>query len=253
MNRFIHSVLNSKTLFVFIFLLIFTLLADFIYYDYIKTDEILKKYKHEQQAKEEAETYNEYDDLMADFKDDLAEIELEAETDSQSNSTYLGDAFFNITYDSIPPLGICLGLALFIFIGFQFFPNLKDIAYSNILKSMLFAYLIFPLSTLFKCIWFGLFQTKYEIIDLQQMEGILNPSIQSFFSKPAEYQWYHYLFADMALQNLLFALLIPFFLKAIIGFKYSNLLKRMLIPFVVFFIVFHIVSPYQFFIIFLFD
>lgn len=254
MNRFLNTITNIKTVYVLIFTLVITLFVNFIYYDYINTSELLRKHHHEKQVKQEAELYQEHDDLMADFKDDLAEIELEAdETDSQSGSTYFGDIFFNITYDLIPPLCICLGLALFVFIGFQFFPNLKDIAYGNLLKSILIAYLIFPLSTLFKCIWFGLFQNQYEVIDLQQMESILNPSIQGFLTKPTEYQWYHYLFADMTFQNLLFALLIPFFLKSIIGFKYSELLKKMSISLVGFFIVFHIVSPYQLYLIFLFD
>jgi len=253
MKRFLNTITNIKTVYVLIFTLVITLLANFIYYDHIKTDEIIRKYKQEQQAQEEAEAYQEHDELMADFKDDLAEIELEAEKETESNTTYFDDAFFNITYDSIPPLGICLGLALFVFISFQFFPNLKDIAYGNLLKSTLIAYLIFPLSTLFTCIWFGLFQTKYEVTDLYQMEGILNPSIQSFLAKPTEDQWYHYLFADMTLQNLLFALLIPFFLKTIIGFKYSDLFKKMTIALVGFFIVFHFVSPYQLYVIFLFD
>jgi len=253
MYRFINSAVNIKNIFVFIFLLTITLLADFIYYDYIHTDEIMRKYQHEQQVAQEAEIYNEHDDLMADFKDDLAEIELEAEKETKSNSTYFNDTLFNITYDLSSPLSICLGLALFIFIGFQFFPIPKDIAYGNILKSILFAYLLFPLSKLFKCFWFGLVQTEYQVTDLRHIEGILNPSIQSFLATPKEYQWYHYLFADLNLQYLLFALLIPFFLKAMIGIKYSDLLKKMLIPFLVFFIVFHIVSPYKFFLIYLFD
>lgn len=253
MSKYIPSIVNIKTTFVLIFTLIFTLLADYIYYDYINTDEILRKHKQEQQAQDEAEVYQEHDELMADFKDDLAEIELESETDSQSSTTYFGDAFFNMTYDSFPPLGICLVLALFVFIGFQFFPNLKDIAYGNLLKSTLLAYLLFPLSKLFKCIWFGLFQTEYEATNLYQMEEILNPSIQSFLAKPTEDQWYQYLFADISLQNLLFALLIPFFLKTIIGFKYSDLLKKMTIALVGFFIVFHFVAPYQLFLIYLFD
>jgi hypothetical protein len=255
MHRSIQTILNIKTIFVFILLLSVTLLTDFIYYDYITTEEVLRKYKHEKQVEQEAKIYNEHDDLMADFKDDLAEIELEAtgDSESESDSDYFSDTYFNITYDLSSPILICLSLTLFAFIGFQFVKNAKGIRYTDLLKATTFAYFLFPISKGIKCIWFGLFQSEYQMQELHQMEKYLNPSIHNLLNTPEPYQWYNYLFMDINLQHLLFALLIPLFLQALTQLKYWELLKKMLIPFSCFFIVFHIVSPYKFYLIYLFN
>ncbi|RZT92455.1 hypothetical protein EV201_2931 [Ancylomarina subtilis] len=253
MNRFIQSILKIKTLYIFLFLLLITFLADFTYLEYISTDEIKKTYNHERQVEQEAEIYNGHDDLMADFKDDLAEIDLEPVEDTKTGSVYWDDIYFNITYVSVPLTAGCFALCFLIFIGFHFTEEYSKIPFGDVFKSTLLAYIVFPLMDLFKCIWFGLIQTEYQIVDLQGVSKILNPSIQTFMESPEEYQWYNYLFSDMNLQSLIFVLLIPFFLEGLVKYKYTELLKKMWIPFVGYFIVFHIVSPYKLYLCFLFD
>lgn len=253
MNRFIQSILRTNTFFVLLSLLIIAFLADFTYYEYISTNEINRKYQHEKQVEQEAKVYNEHDDLMADFKDDLAEINLEPVEDTKTGSDYFDDIYFNITYVSIPLLAGCLTLCFLIFLSFHFTDKYSKIPFGNLFKSILLAYLIFPLMDLLRCIWFGLIQTEYRMIDIQQVNEILNPSLQTFLGSPEKEQWYNYLLSDMNLQNLIFVLLIPIFLKCINEYKYTDLLKKMIIPFVGFFIVFHIVSPYKIYLMFLFD
>lgn len=253
MNRFIQSILKIKTLYIFLFLLLITFLADFTYFEYTRTDEISKKYRHEKQVEQEADTYNEHDDLMADFKDDLAEIDLDEVEDTKMGSSYLDDIYFNFTYVSIPFITGCLTLCFIIFIGFHFTDQYSKIPFRHLFKSTLLAYIIFPLMDLFGSIWFGLIQTDYQMEDIQNVYHSLNPSIQSCMESPERYQWYNYLMADMQLQSLIFVLLIPLFLKGISGYKYTDLLKKMLIPFICYFIVFHIVSPYTIFLIDLFE
>jgi len=253
MNRFIQAILKIKTLYIFLSLLVIAFIADFTYLEYISTDEINRKYQHEKQVEQEAVVYSEHDDLMADFKDDLAEINLDEVEDTETVSDYFGDIYFNITYVSISLISGCLTLCFMIFIGFHFTDEYSKIPFRNLFKSILLAYLIFPLMDLFGCIWFGLIQTDYQMEDIQNVYRSLNPSIQTFIQSPDEFQWYNYLLTDMNLQALIFVLLIPFFLKGLVEYKYTDLLKKMTIPFVGYFIVFHIVSPYTIYLCFLFD
>lgn len=253
MNRFIQSILKVKNLYLLLALLAFSILVDFSYMEYISTDEVNRKYQHEKQVEQEAEVYSDHEDLMADFKDDLAEIDLSQDEDTESVSAYWDDIYFNITYVSIPLASSCLALCFLIFIGFHFTDEYSKISFGYLFKSTLLAYIIFPLCDLLMCIWFGLIQTDYQIEDIQRVSKILNPSIQTFVESPEKYQWYNYVLSDMNLQALIFVLLIPFFLKGISGYKYTDLLKKMLIPFVGFCIVFHIVSPYKVYLMFIFD
>lgn len=249
MNRFIKSILQIKTLYVFLTLFVLTFLINFAYYEYVSTDQVSREYHEKIQAKQEAEVYNEYEDYMADFKDDLAEIELEEPT----INSYNWDSFVvDFVYASILCTIICLGLSFLIFVSFQFTNDYSRIPFGNLFKSSLLAYIIFPLDVVFKIIWFGLIQTDYQVEDLQNMYSYLNPSIQTFMESPKEYQWYNYLFSDINLQSIIFVLLIPLFLKGLIEYRYSDLLKKMWIPFIGFFIVFHIVSPYYIYLIFIF-
>ncbi|MGZ2371063.1 hypothetical protein ACXR6G_14885 [Ancylomarina sp. YFZ004] len=253
MNRFIQPILKIKTLYILLSLLVFCILVDFSDMEYINTVEINRTYDHAKQVEQEAVVYNDHDDLMADFKDDLAEIDLEPVEDTKTGSAYWDDIYFNITYVSIPLAASCLTLCFLIFIGFHFTDQYSKIPFGDLFKSTLLAYIIFPLMDLLRCIWFGLIQTDYQVADLQNVNRFLNPSIQSFMESPEKDQWYNYLFTDMKLQSLIFVLLIPLFLMGISGYKYTDLLKKMLIPFVGFFIVFHIVSPYKVYLMFIFD
>jgi hypothetical protein len=214
--------------------------------EYVSTDQINRKYQEKVQAKQEAETYNEYDEYLADFKDDLAEIDL----NEPSTTSYDWGAFYvDMVFTSIPFTIICLGLSFLIFIAFHFTNSYSEIPFGNLFKATLLAYIIFPLPTIIESIWFGLIQTSYQMEDIQQLYRYLNPSIQSFLESPKEYHWYNFLFSDINLQSILFLLLIPLLLKGISEFKYTALLKRMLIPFLVFFIAYQIISPYYIYLI----
>ncbi|MFA8435691.1 MAG: hypothetical protein ACEPOZ_14320 [Marinifilaceae bacterium] len=246
MKHILKSILRTKTIYIFLSLFAITFLCDFTYYQYVTTDQISRKYQEKIQAKQEAEIYNEYDEYLADFKNDLAEIELE-ETPTE---TYSWDYFYvDIVYSSILCTIICLGLSFLIFLGFHFTHEYSAIPFGKLFKATLFAYIIFPLSTLFNCIWFKLIQTDYQMEDIQQINRYLNPSVQSFLESPKEYHLYNFLFSDINLQSILFLLLIPLLLKGISEFKYTALLKRMLIPFLVFFITYQIISPYYIYLI----
>ncbi|MRT92326.1 hypothetical protein [Ancylomarina sp. 16SWW S1-10-2] len=254
MNRFIQSILKTKTLFIFFSVLIIAFLADFTYLEYINTEEINSAYQHEKQVEQEAVVYNDYEDLMTDdFKDDLAEIDLDEVEDTETGSAYWDDIYFNITYVVVPLTAGCLAFCFLIFIGFRFTDAYSKISFGDLFKSILFAYLIFPLMDLLGSIWFGLIQTDYQIGDLRNVYGSLNPSVQSFIESPKEYQWYNYLLSDMNLQSLIFVLLIPLFLKGITGYKYTTLLKKMWIPFIGYFIIYYILSPYKDYLMLIFD
>ncbi|WP_282016384.1 hypothetical protein [Marinifilum flexuosum] len=230
MQKILSSLLKIKNLYLFIALLLFGIFSDFIMSDYINTNQVNDRYYSKNQAQQEAEVYNEHDDLMADFKDDLAEIALEEVKDEDAKSEYLGDALYFFT-DSITRIIVyCLLLASFIFLTFRVTSIYSQIKYGLILKATLIAYFIIPLKNIMASIWFGLIQTEYEKDNLYQFYNYINPSIQTFLTTPEKYNWYNSIFSNIDIQLLLMLGLIPFLIKSSEKFTFKAISKMTLAP-----------------------
>jgi hypothetical protein len=186
------------------------------------------------QTQQEAVVYNEHDDLMADFKDDLAEIALEEVKEEGTKSDYLSDILFNVTDSILPVITYCLFLAFFIFLALRLTSAFSQVKYTLLLKITLITYFIIPLKNVLASLWFGLFQTDYEKENLTTFHKSINPSIQSLFSIPENDNWYNYIFKIIDIELLLLLFLIPVFIKISEKFKFKAIAKVTLIPILVF-------------------
>ncbi|MPQ48209.1 hypothetical protein GCQ56_14490 [Marinifilum sp. N1E240] len=230
MQKFLSLLLKIKNLYLIIALLLFGIFSDFVMYDFIDTKQVNERYNTKMQTQQEAEVYNEHDDLMADFKDDLAEIALEEVKDEDAKSEYLSDALYFFA-DSVTSIIIyCLLLALFIYLTFRLTSSYSQIKYGIILKVTLIAYFIIPLKNVAASIWFGLIQTDYDLESLEKFYMYINPSIQSFLTTPEKYNWYNSFFSFIDIQLLLMLGLIPLFIKISEKLAFKALTKMTLIP-----------------------
>lgn len=230
MQKILSSLLKIKNLYLFITLLLFGIFSDFIMYDYINTKQLSERYNIKNQVQQEAEVYNEHDDLMADFKDDLAEIALEEVKNEDAKSEYLSDVLYYFV-DSITRIIVyCLLMAFFIYLTFRVTTAYSHIKYGLILKATLIAYFIIPLKNIMASIWFGLIQTEYEKDNLYQFYNYINPSIQTFLATPEKYNWYNTIFSNIDIQLLLMLGLIPFLIKSSEKFTFKAISKMTLAP-----------------------
>lgn len=234
MKKLISSLLKIKNVYLIITLLLFCLITDFIMYDYINTSQINDRYSAKMQTQQEAVVYNEHDDLMADFKDDLAEIALEEVKEEGTKSDYLSDVLFNVADSILPVITYCLFLAFFIFHALRLTSAFSQVKYTLLLKITLITYFIIPLKNVLASLWFGLFQTNYEKENLTTFYKSINPSIQSLFSIPENDNWYNYIFKIIDIELLLLLFLIPVFIKISEKFKFKAIAKMTLIPILVF-------------------
>lgn len=223
MKRIILNLLNANGILLTLLFFTFAFCLQLANTDFVSNDQVWYEYKAEQ----EEQKYNEYDSYIADFEEDLKEIDLIEENDN----SYGWDFFlFDSATILIPFLIVCLGLSIFIFIGFQFVDKFKSIRFSLIFKSSLLAYLVFFVKDIITVFWFLVIKSDYKLEDIKNFEKKLSFSVGDWLGSMDKSNWYFDLLNDLNLYFLLYLLLIPFFLKIASNFSYRKLGVGMLIP-----------------------
>jgi hypothetical protein len=222
----------------FLFILLFFITAlniEISNTDFVSNDKVW----HEYVAKKEDVKYqDEYDSYLADFQEDLKEIDLPEE------SSYGWDYFVMDASFILAPFAVaCLGLALLLFTGFQFSNELKTIKLSTVFKSTLLAYFVFYLKDIIAIFYFLFFKTDYKFEDIQAFEGkfALHVNKLQLVDNDA---WFYDILGDLSIYLLIYILLIPLFLKLTTEYSYRKIAQAMLIPFLCGFILYESVMTY---------
>ncbi|RZT92463.1 hypothetical protein EV201_2939 [Ancylomarina subtilis] len=223
MKKFIYDILNVKGFLLIILFYTFAFCLQIVNTDFVNNDKVW--YEHLAQ-KEDQKHNDEYDQYIADFEEDLKGIDLPEEDNAYGWDYFLMDS----TMVLAPFMIVCLGLATFIFIGFQFVEDFKSIRFSTIFKSSLLAYLVFFIKDIINAIWFLAIKSNYKFEDIKSFNKELSFSVRDWIGNVDKSSWYFDLLKDLNLYLLLYLLLIPFFLKIASTIPYRKLMLSMFIP-----------------------
>lgn len=236
MKQLISNLLRANTGLLVLLFFTFTFCLQLANTDFVSNDQVWYEYI----AQQEEQKYDEYDSYIADFEEDLKGIDLPEESDAYGWDFFLLDSATIL----IPFLIVCLGLASFIFIGFQFIEEFKSIRFSIIFKSSLLAYLVFFVKDIISVIWFLVIKSNYKFEDIKSFNKNLSFSVSDWIGNVDKNSWFSDLFNDLNLYLLLYLLLIPFFLKVASVIPYKKLVLNMLIPIICGFVLFESLMVY---------
>jgi len=237
MKQLISNLLRANTGLLILLFFTFSFCLQLANIDFVSNDQVWYEYI----AQQEEQKYDEYDSYIADFEEDLKDINLqEEEVDAYGWDYFLVDSATIL----IPFLMVCLGLAIFIFIGFQFIEEFKSIRFSLIFKSSLIAYLAFYIKDIITVFWFLVLKSNYKFEDIQSFDKSLSLSVKDWIGNVDKSSWYFDLLRDLNLYLLLYLLLIPFFLKVANTIPYRKLLINMFIPIICGFVLFESLMIY---------
>lgn len=237
MKKHIYSILNVKGILLILLFYTFAFCLQLVNTDFVSNDQVWYEYLAE---KEEQEYNDEYDEYISDFEEDLKEIDLPQENDAYGWDYFLMDSSMVL----VPFLIVCLGLASFIFISFQFIEEFKSIRFSLIFKSSLLAYLIFFVKDMITAFWFLVVKSNYKFEDIQSFDKKLSFSVSDWIENVDKSSWLFDILKDLNLYLLLYLLLIPFFLKVASAIPYRKLMLNMLIPIISGFVLFESLMIY---------
>lgn len=236
MKKFIYNIINVKGILLVLLFYTFAFCLELVNTDFVSNDQVWYEYL----AQEEEQKYDEYDSYIADFEEDLKGIDLPEEDDAYGWDYFLLDSATVL----IPFLIVCLGLASFIFIGFQFVEDFKSIRFSTIFKSSLLAYLVFFVKDIITAFWFLVIKSNYKFEDIQNFDKKLSFTVSDWIENVDKSSWLFDLLQDLNLYFLLYLLLIPLFLKVASVIPYKKLVLNMLIPIICGFILFESLMVY---------
>jgi hypothetical protein len=236
MNRIFKNILNANSALLTLLFFTFAFCLQIANTDFVSNDQVWYEYL----AQQEEQTYNEYDSYLADFEEDLKNIDLPEESGDYGWDYFLLDSASIL----IPFLMVCLGLATFIFIGFQFVEELKSIRFFTIFKSSLLAYLIFFIKDIITVFWFLVIKSSYKFEDIQSFNQKLSFSVNDWIENVDKSSWYFDLLKDLNLYLLLYLLLIPLFLKVASAIPYRKICVNIFIPIICGFVLFESLMIY---------
>jgi hypothetical protein len=237
MKRLIQNILKSNLGLLILFFFTFAFCLQLINTDFVSNDKIWYEYLSEQ----EDQKYNdEYDEYIADFEEDLKEIDLGEQDDDYGWDFFIMDSIMVL----VPFLIACVGLASLIFIGFQFNEQQKHITYSVVLKSSILSYLAFFLKDIYTAIHFLVFRSNYQYEDIQKVNDQLSFALSDLMEGAAQSSLMIDILKDLNLYFLVYILLIPFFLHIATNQSYRKLLVAVALPILCGFILFESVITY---------
>lgn len=237
MKKFIRSILEANTALLIILFLFTAFCIDIATVDYVSNDKVWYKYK-ENKAEQK---YKDDDEYISDFADDLKEIDLPEE------SSYSFDSFtVDAAYLVIPYGIVCLGLTIFLYIGFQFVEETKNINFFLILKSTTIAYFIFYIKDIISIIWFLGFKENYIFEDIQKFDEKMDFSLANFLPEEASKDWIYYMLSDLRVELIFYILLIATLLWICTKINFKKIVLSTFICFCVAFVFYQSLMIYIF-------
>ena len=172
MRGFYTNLLDASTWLIIVFYFVLSFFLTFVDNNFVGTDELYVMYLD----RVNSEKYNEYDDYVADFEEDLADIDLGEESEDALN---LENAFWDLLFIAIEFL-ITVLIVSVLFYGILILAlDLKELPFSKVLKPVIYGNFIFLLPLLISLIWFGLFQTDYDYQSLIEFKPLYLSSLFS--------------------------------------------------------------------------
>jgi|GEM_PF-3830073 len=223
MKKYIQNILNVNGALLIILFYTFAFSLQLLNTDFVTNDKVWYEYI----AKKEDQKYNdEYDEYIADFEEDLKEIDLPEEDDSYSWDFFLMDTIMVLA----PFIIVCIGLASLIFIAFQFSEYLKHLTFNKILNSSIIAYLIFFVSDVFSVIYFLVFKSDYQYEDVQYINNNSSFALNDIVEIQDKTSLINDVIADVNLYVFAYIFLIPLFLHIASNIPYKKLLQAISLP-----------------------
>lgn len=239
MNKTIQNILNVKGILLVLLFYIFAFFLQIVNTDFVNNDKVW----YEHLAKKEDQKYSdEYDQYIADFEEDLKEIDLPEEED---DNAYGWDFFLmDSTMVLAPFIIVCVGLTILIFISFQFNEKRKNITFYTILKSSILAYFVFYIDDIFNAIYFLVFKSNYQYEDIQKVNDQISFAVSDLTESIDHSSWIFSILKDLNLYLLAYILLIPLFLHIATNQNYRKLLQAVALPVLGGFILYESVMTY---------
>ncbi|WP_321295328.1 hypothetical protein [Marinifilum fragile] len=237
MKKYIQNILNVKGILLILLFYTFAFFLQIVNTDYVTNDKVWYEYL----AEKEDQKYNdEYDEYLADFEEDLKEIDLPEEDDAYGWDFFLMDS----TMVLAPFVIVCLGLTALIFIAFQFSEHLKHITFRNTMNSAILSYLVFFLGDIFSALYFLIFKSDYQYEDVQNINNNLSFALNDVIKIEDKTSWVNDVLADVNLYVFAYILLIPLFLHIVSNLSYRKLLQAILLPVLCGFVLYESVMIY---------
>jgi hypothetical protein len=223
MKKHIRNILSVNWALLVVFFYTFTFCLQLLNTDFVANDKVWYEYL----AKKEDQKYNdEYDEYLADFEEDLKEIDLPEEDDAYGWDFFLMDS----TMVLAPFVIVCIGLTALIFIAFQFSEHLKHITFKNTMNSAILAYLVFFLDDIFSALYFLIFKSDYQYEDIQNINNNLSFALNDVIEVQEKSFWLNDILSDVSLYLFAYILLIPLFLHIASNHSYRKLLQAISLP-----------------------
>lgn len=237
MKKYIKNILNAKGILLILLFYSFAFCLQIVSTDFVKNDKIWYEYL----AKKEDQKYNdEYDKYIADFEEDLKEINLPEDNDAYGWDFFLVDSIWVLA----PFVIVCLGLTALIFISFQFSEQFKHITFSNTLNSVILSYLVFSLDNVYSAVYFLIFKSDYQLEDVQNINNNLSFALNDLIKIQDKSSWVNDVLTDVNLYVFSYILLIPLFLHIASNLSYRKLLQAISLPVMCGFVLYESVMIY---------
>lgn len=237
MKKYIQNILNVKGILLILLFYTFAFCLHIITTDFVTNDKVWYEYL----AKKEDQKYNdEYDEYLADFEEDLKEIDLPEEDDAYGWDFFLMDS----TMVLAPFVIVCLGLTALLFIAFQFSEQLKHITFRNTMNSVILSYMVFFLGDVFSALYFLIFKSDYQYEDVQNINNNLSFALNDVIKIEDKASWVNDILADVTLYLFAYILLIPLFLHIASKISYNKLLQAISLPVMCGFILYESIMIY---------
>lgn len=157
MKRFYSELLWSGTGAVVLVYFVFSFLISFIDTNFISTDELYILYNQQVNA----EKYDDYNDYVSDFEEDLADLDLE-----ESDAIDWEGALWDLIFIGVEFLISIIVVSAILFGAVSIYFNHQELEFGQILKPITLASFLLQIPVILSLIWFGLIQTDFEYQDL---------------------------------------------------------------------------------------
>jgi hypothetical protein len=213
------KLLDSNVFLIALLVMVLYFIISFISTDIVLSDEVYLKYLDEKYETK----YDEFKDLdidLTEFEDELKQFEY----DEKDTTTYGWDYFYVDSISIFVPLFlVVLSFSSTFLILILFHKRLHVIKFASIVKAALISYVVFYLPALFSAIYFLIFRTSYEMIDIQNFGKYFK--LSKLFNKETSPEWLWDIVSETGFVYLIFPLLVALLLRVL----YKNFKTRILI------------------------
>lgn len=184
---------------------------------FVNTDIVFAKYLQEQADSK----YDQHDEYIEDFEDDLEELEFEESTDVDWEGMLWDASFILLEIALVVPL-----IASIILLGFVLQGNEVGATFASIAKITMLSYFIFLLPDIISLMWFIFIQSEFKLQDVINFNPLSILNLVPTGELPG---WLHTLLRPINAFEVGFVLSLSYGLYTIFGLAWSSMVKMVVL------------------------